>query len=112
MESLSVEDLARLKAHALGERSPLLLDVREPWEFEIARISPPGVTTVHIPMHELPGRLAELSPDQTIICLCHHGMRSAQVTRFLMRSGFQSVYNLSGGIAAWSERIDPQVPHY
>ncbi len=112
MQNLSVEDLANLEAHAPGKPVPVLLDVREGWEFQLARIERPHLRTVHIPMHEVPARLAELSSTQPIICLCHHGMRSAQVAAFLERSGFDAVFNLTGGIAAWSERIDPQVPHY
>ena len=57
-------------------------------------------------------RLAELDPAQPILCICHHGMRSAQVVAFLERAGFDSVYNLAGGIDAWSARVDPAVPRY
>jgi rhodanese-related sulfurtransferase len=97
----------------LGESGPaLLLDVREPWEFEVAAIRVAGATTLNLPMHLVPLRLAELDPAQPILCICHHGMRSAQVVAFLERSGYDSVYNLAGGIDAWSTKVDPAVPRY
>jgi len=93
-------------------QAPLLLDVREPWEVALASIRRDGVRTLHIPMNQLPGRLAELDPAQPVVCICHHGMRSAQVVAFLERQGFESAYNLAGGIDAWSTQIDPGVPRY
>ena len=92
--------------------APLLLDVREDWEFRFAAIRLPGLNTLHLPMNELPQRLAEFDPAQPILCICHHGMRSAQVVAFLERAGFESVYNLAGGIDAWSQQVDPSVPRY
>jgi rhodanese-related sulfurtransferase len=92
--------------------APLLLDVREPWEFQAAAITLPGARTLHMPMNQVPQRLAELDPAQPVLCICHHGMRSAQVVAFLERAGFDSVYNLAGGIDAWSLQIDPSVPRY
>jgi rhodanese-related sulfurtransferase len=95
-----------------GPARPLLLDVREDWEFDIAAIRIDGWTTLHIPMGELPDRLAELDRSQPVICICHHGVRSAQVVAFLAHHGFEAVYNLAGGIDAWSVQADPQVPRY
>jgi rhodanese-related sulfurtransferase len=63
-------------------------------------------------MGEIPARLAELPETQPIVCICHHGVRSLQVVAFLERNGYPSVYNLAGGIDAWSARIDPGVPRY
>lgn len=91
---------------------PLLLDVREPWEFQLAAIRMEGATTLNLPMGQIPQRLSELDPAQPILCICHHGMRSAQVVAFLERAGFDSVYNLAGGIDAWSAAVDPAVPRY
>lgn len=101
------------EAHArlTGEAPPLLLDVREPWEAQTARISVPGEQRL-IPMGQLPARLDELDPAQSVVVYCHHGMRSLQVVAFLERQGFDSVYNLAGGIEAWSVEVDPQVPRY
>ena len=88
--------------------APVVLDVREPWE--VATASLPG--SLPIPMREIPGRLAELPAQRPIVCLCHHGMRSAQVGMFLERQGFDGVINLTGGIDAWSRDVDPSVPTY
>ena len=92
--------------------TPLLLDVREPWEVQTACVSEDGFKLLTIPMREVPARLAELDPAQPIACLCHHGMRSQQVANFLVQSGFTEVVNLQGGIDAWSHEVDPSVPRY
>ena len=110
MQQLAVTDVARLCAE--GPHRPLLLDVREAWEFEHAAIRLGGVTTLHIAMGDLPQRLAELNPQQPVICICHHGVRSAQVVAYLERQGFESAYNLAGGIDAWSSQVDAGVPRY
>ncbi len=119
LPSLSVSDLRDLCARsAPGEAAgtadplPLLLDVRELWEAALARIEIEGLATRLIPMGQLPERLDELDRLQSIVCYCHHGMRSLQVVAFLQRQGFDSVYNLAGGIDAWSLQIDPGVPRY
>ena len=95
---------------------PVVLDVRESWELQTASVQPNGFTLLHMPMREIPARLAELqsSPgvDHPIFCLCHHGMRSQQVATFLGQHGFSDVVNLHGGIAAWSQQVDPSVPSY
>jgi rhodanese-related sulfurtransferase len=91
---------------------PLLLDVREPWEFGLARIEVAGATLLHIPMMQVPERLAEISLEQPVVCICHHGVRSAQVVAFLMQQGHDAVYNLAGGIDAWSTEVDARVPRY
>lgn len=91
---------------------PLLLDVRQPWEAELSSIRLDGVPGLLIPMGELVQRLDELDPLQPVVCYCHHGVRSLQVVAFLERQGFESVYNLAGGIDAWSSEIDPALPRY
>ena len=101
-----------VQALLAGGPPPLLLDVRESWEFELAAIRLPGATTLNLPMGQIPQRLAELDPAQPMLCICHHGMRSAQVVAFLARAGFESVYNLAGGIDAWSTQVDVRVPRY
>jgi adenylyltransferase/sulfurtransferase len=85
-----------------------LVDVREPFEYEIARIEGAKL----IPLGEISGRLDELQREQPIVVHCHSGMRSAQAVRLLLQSGFTKVYNLDGGIDAWSDQIDPNVPKY
>lgn len=92
--------------------APWLLDVREPWEFELAVIRLSGTETRLIPMGEIVERISELDPRRPVVCICHHGIRSAQVAAFLTRNGFDAVYNLTGGIDAWSQRVDPSVACY
>ena len=85
-----------------------ILDVREPEE--VAYASFPHAT--HIPMGDIPSRLSELDPDRETVVVCHHGIRSAQVAMYLARMGFERVYNLVGGIDAWSATVAPEVPRY
>jgi len=85
-----------------------LLDVREPFEFEIARIEGASL----IPLGELPERWQELDREEEILVYCHSGMRSAQAAEFLRSNGFTKVANVAGGIDAWSQEIDPSVPRY
>ncbi len=108
MKQLAVQDLP---SHCVSKPS-LLLDVREPWEVALASIRIDGAESLQMPMDQVPVRLAELDPARPIVCICHHGVRSAQVVAFLERQGFESVYNLAGGIEAWSAQIDASVPHY
>jgi adenylyltransferase/sulfurtransferase len=86
----------------------LLLDVREPMEFEIARIEGAKL----IPLRELPDRAHELPLNHDIVAMCHHGMRSAQAVGLLRNLGFKRVWNLAGGIDAWSAQVDEAVPRY
>ena len=86
-----------------------LLDVREDWEIEKA---PVPTDTVHIPMGEISDRLSELDPKKETVVICRSGGRSAQVAQYLEREGFEKVFNLSGGILAWSRVIDPRIPQY
>jgi rhodanese-related sulfurtransferase len=108
MNQIAVADLAR---HCRSSRA-LLLDVRDPWEIELAALQLPDVPHKHIPLTEIPDRLDELDPTQSIVCICHHGTRSMQVVAFLERHGFESVCNLAGGIDAWSSEVDAGVSRY
>ena len=108
MKQIAVQDLT---AHCAAQPT-LLLDVREPWEVAFASIQVPGTSALAIPMNELPSRLQDLDPLQPVVCICHHGVRSAQVVAWLEQRGFEAVYNLAGGIAAWSQQVDPRVPSY
>ena len=67
---------------------------------------------VHIPMREVPARLAELDRDKPLVVMCHSGGRSRRVAEYLLGNGFPNVFNLKGGIDAWSTQIDSQVPRY
>jgi rhodanese-related sulfurtransferase len=86
-----------------------LLDVREDWEIALA---PVPTDTVRIPMGEISDRISELDPKRETVVICRSGGRSAQVADFLERQGFGKVFNLSGGILAWSRVIDPSIPQY
>jgi rhodanese-related sulfurtransferase len=86
----------------------ILLDVREPWEIEIASLP----ESKNIPMGEITQRFEEISREQTVVCICHHGVRSLQVGMFLERQGFENIVNLTGGIDAWSKLVDTSCPSY
>jgi rhodanese-related sulfurtransferase len=101
---------AELKAW-LDDRSrppPLLLDVREPWEYGLCHID----GSLHMPMQTVPVRRDELAPGQDVVVICHHGGRSMQVAMFLERMGIAGVHNLSGGVDAWARTIDPAMARY
>ncbi len=98
-----------LKAYLAAGNSPLLLDVREPWEYETCRIEGSQL----IPMRQIPQAADQLDPDQEIVVICHHGVRSYQVCRYLeAQLGFSNLINLAGGVAAWARDVDPQMPTY
>ena len=87
---------------------PLLLDVREPWEFRICQIEGSQL----IPMGKLPAALKALDPTRETVVICHHGIRSRQVARFLDYQGFSSVINLSDGVDGWARDVDHQMATY
>ncbi len=92
-----------------GAGDVTLLDVREPWELQTAQIA----GSKHIPMGEVPARFnQELDPEDHIVVVCHHGVRSMNVTAWLRQQGFEKVQSLRGGIDRWSREIDPSVPIY
>jgi rhodanese-related sulfurtransferase len=91
-----------------GRKPPVLLDVREPWEYRTCRIE--GSTLV--PMNTIPARAQELDPDTETIVICHHGARSLQVALFLERNGFSHLYNLQGGVNAWADQVEPAMQRY
>jgi rhodanese-related sulfurtransferase len=99
---------ADLKILLDSPRPPLLLDVRESWEREAARLP----DTLDIPMMEIPQRLAELPRDRDIVVMCHGGVRSLKVAYFLAQNGFTQVTNLTGGIHAWACDVDPSIGTY
>ncbi len=87
----------------------ILLDVREPWEFETAKIAGAKL----MPMGEVPSRAhQELDPEDHIVAMCHHGVRSMNVTVWLRQQGFENVQSMRGGIDAWSRNVDQKVPLY
>ena len=103
---ISSQTFAQLRA---SNSAPILLDVREPWEFQAASLP----DSLLMPMGDVPSRAhAELDPDQPIVVLCHHGVRSLSVTMWLRNQGFDHAQSLIGGIDAWSRTIDPTIPRY
>ena len=101
--------VADVKSLSDAGREFTLLDVREPWEFDAARIA----GSKHIPMGDIPARFnQELDPEKHIVVVCHHGVRSMNVTVWLRQQGFENVQSLCGGIDRWSREIDPSVPLY
>jgi rhodanese-related sulfurtransferase len=107
MRQLAPEALADL-LRAEGAEKPLVLDVREPWEFALARIE----GSDHMPMNQIPARVDEIDREHPTVVICHHGVRSMQVVAFLERQGFTNLHNLAGGIDAWSRQVDQSVPLY
>ena len=107
MKPLSVHELAAWLADE-GRTKPQLVDVREPWEYQICRIE----GSLSVPMQSIPTKLAELDPERSIVCVCHHGGRSQAVAAFLARQGFADVYNLAGGVDAWARQVDKAMPTY
>jgi rhodanese-related sulfurtransferase len=105
-----VHEISALELKARRDRGeqPLVIDVREDWELKLASI--PDV--VHVPMSQLPARIAEFSRDAETIIMCHAGGRSMRAAHFLANQGFTNVANLTGGISAWSELVDATVPQY
>lgn len=87
----------------------ILLDVREPWEFETAHMDGAKL----MPMGDVPARAhQELDPEDHIVVICHHGVRSMNVTAWLRQQGFEKAQSMRGGIDAWSRRMDSKVPVY
>ena len=100
-----IEISAQDAAAALQADDTILLDVREAVELQSAAVD----GALHIPMGEIPGRLAEIPRDRNVICMCHLGGRSMQVAAFLGAQGYERVANLTGGIEAWAQDVDPGV---
>ncbi len=110
---ISVQDLHQI-LQSQTQGSLQLIDVREPQELAIANLNHLGFRNYPLSQYEIWSApiLTELDPHQPTYVLCHHGMRSAQMTQWLMQQGFTEVSNIIGGIDAWSNQIDPQIPLY
>jgi rhodanese-related sulfurtransferase len=107
MQQITAKDLKHLldSGHS---GPPLLLDVREPWEFDICRIEGSKL----IPMRQIHTAVEQLDHDQHTVVICHHGVRSRQVCSYLMQMGFNNVVNLIGGVQAWAHEVDTRMPTY
>ena len=97
-----------LKSKIQQQENLFLLDVREPNEFQYSHIS----NSVLIPLNQIPNRLGELDPQQEIVVICHHGMRSLEAANYLVQFGYKNIANLTGGIDAWSCACDSSVRSY
>jgi rhodanese-related sulfurtransferase len=106
--ALPAISVRELKEKMEAGDSIMLLDVREPFEYEIARIDGSAL----IPLNELSGRLDELDPEKEIVALCKSGARSASAVQLLQSAGYARSVNLAGGIDAWADEIDPTMPKY
>jgi len=106
---LEYEISATEAAALLKQKGTRLIDVREPWEFETARIE----GSLLMPMGDVPSRAhQELDPEERLVVVCHHGIRSMNVTVWLRNQGFEHTQSLRGGIDAWSAEVDPAVARY
>ncbi len=105
METITPEGLKQLLEQ---QRDIALIDVREPWEFDLCRIE----GSENIPMSEIMGKIDKLDKSSETVVLCHHGMRSLQIAEFLENAGFKSVFNLGGGIDAWASEVEPGMTRY
>lgn len=101
-------------AALLAQGKARLIDVREPWEFATARIERSRLKSViEMPMGDVPSRAhQELDPEERLVIVCHHGVRSMSVTAWLRNQGFEQAQSLRGGINAWSAEVDPAVNRY
>jgi rhodanese-related sulfurtransferase len=107
MQQITAPELAAWLADDARDK-PLLLDVREPNEYAYCHIA----DSLPMPMQTVPARMNELEEEAPIVCICHHGMRSMQVAGFLEQHGYGNVINLSGGVHAWAQQVDPDMPTY
>ena len=96
------------QCEAQGREHPLLLDVREPWEFEKCQLK----GSILIPMRQIPDALDDLDPNKEIVVICHHGIRSRQVAYYLEQQGFDKLINLEGGVESWAREVDPKMDRY
>ena len=107
MRQMSVEELAERLATD-GEEPPLLLDVREPWEFNICHIEGSRL----LPMGEIQQRMRHLDPDFETVVICHHGVRSRRVAYYLEQAGFTDIINLKRGLDGWARSVDVDMATY
>ncbi len=99
----------QLQAHLEScETQPLLLDVRQPWEFDVCKIE----NSILIPMSQIPAKIDSLDAEREIVVICHHGIRSRSVGRYLEHAGFSNIINLSGGVDQWAKTVDKQMATY
>lgn len=91
-----------------AEQQPLLLDVRQPWEYKICKLD----NSLLIPMSTIPANLDQLDKDKETVVICHHGVRSRRVAYYLEQAGFSNIINLRGGLAGWARSVDAHMATY
>ncbi len=98
-----------LQAHLENcEAQPLLLDVRQPWEMDVCKIE----NSILIPMSQITAKIDSLDAERETVVICHHGIRSRSVGRYLEHAGFSNIINLSGGVDQWAKTVDKQMATY
>jgi len=111
MRELNAQQLkVHLDARQLesDNQQPLLLDVRQPWEFDVCKIE----NSMLVPMSQIPAAFESLDFDRETVVICHHGIRSRSVARYLENAGFSNIINLSGGVSEWAKTVDNQMATY
>lgn len=106
MQNMSANDLAEYLTNCT--EMPLLLDVREQWEFDIGHLKGSEL----IPLGQLLHSLESLDTQRETVVICHHGVRSMRACYILEQYGFDQVINLRGGVDAWAKEVDPSFPQY
>ena len=91
-----------------GRPAPVLVDVREPWEYALCHIEGSQL----VPLSTVPARVDELPKDRDLVLVCHHGNRSQRVAQWLEQSGYSRLFNLAGGVARWATDVDPAMARY
>ncbi|BBP01924.1 rhodanese-like domain-containing protein [Sulfuriferula nivalis] len=107
MQQLSAAQLNEWLSNP-SRTQPILLDVREPWEYQIAHLSNAQL----MPMHTVPEQMQTLDKQAPVVVICHHGVRSMHIARLLEHHQFTDLYNLSGGINAWAHSVDLDMAVY
>lgn len=106
MQHMTVNQLKAVLENNIS--NPVLLDVREPWEYHTCHLQ----NSTHIPMNDIWHSYGDLDPQREIVVICQHGVRSMRVCTYLQQYGFQNVVNLDGGLEEWAKKIDPAMPTY
>jgi rhodanese-related sulfurtransferase len=104
---LSPRDLAAWRNDPARE-APLVVDVREPWEYDICRIE----GSLHVPLQTIPSRVEELPRDRDLVLVCHHGNRSRRAAQWLEQNGYARLFNLEGGVEGWATDVEPAMARY
>ena len=97
-----------LKEHISNNPETVLIDVREPWEYDVVYFK----DSIHIPISEIQNRMHDFDEQENIAFICHHGIRSRMVGIYFQQNGFKNTINLKGGIDLWAKTVDSKMPVY